>query len=446
MFFSLLQAKNNIFVKKENNMSKSDTNYYTQVPEKLFHEIGGDASMFLMKIQYWLSFCGRKVKGENGFWIYNSALAWQKQFQCFSLYKIKKIIATLKAKEFLIVKKVNAKKYNQTNWYSLNLTKLAPYLDLKKFEQKKAHRLVEIDPMKNKETIYTKKSSSKEEQEISNVVLKEKKQKPKEQISPEMQTIAQEMVSVWNEEMQFALSPIKGYVSAATSKQLYALWLTIFNQDMSAWRDFALKVNSSKFLMGEKQTKSDFKASFLWLLQENTALKILGGEYGVGDRTVDKENLEQNIELRKTEIVAIAEKKIAQVAQEDLCKTTELKNFKQYAQSQQFLFDGDVYGLSSLFKLCSLSRMLEPQNQEILNYAFERFLKHKHYKLQVNLAKDRLVQLLETTTEHLGSRRQAFFELSHIAEKVRAIDPLLVASETLDTLLAPRAELNLLPP
>jgi len=262
MFFSLLQAKNNIFVKKENNMSKSDTNYYTQVPEKLFNEIGGDASMFLMKIQYWLSFYGKKVKGENGVWIYNSVLAWQKQFQCFSLYKIKKIIATLKAKEFLIVKKVNAKKYNQTNWYSLNLTKLAPYLDLKKFEQKKAHRLVEIDPMKNKETIYTKRSSSKEEKEISNVVLKEKKQKPKEQISPEMQTIAQEMVSVWNEEMQFALSPIKGYVSAATSKQLYALWLTIFNQDMSAWREFALKVNSSKFL-GRKTNQVRFQSLLL---------------------------------------------------------------------------------------------------------------------------------------------------------------------------------------
>ena len=43
--------------------------------------------------------------------------------------------------------------------------------------------------------------------------------------------------------------------------------------------------------MGEKVTKTDFKATFAWLSKLDTIQMILSGEYGVGDRKPDIDNL-----------------------------------------------------------------------------------------------------------------------------------------------------------
>lgn len=47
--------------------------------------------------------------------------------------------------------------------------------------------------------------------------------------------------------------------------------------------------------MGEKETKKGFKAQFGWLIKYDVIDKILGGEYGVGDRTLDQDNISGNV-------------------------------------------------------------------------------------------------------------------------------------------------------
>ena len=53
--------------------------------------------------------------------------------------------------------------------------------------------------------------------------------------------------------------------------------------------------------MGEKKN-TDFRASFAWLIKTETVEKILAGEYGVGDREPDLNNIQHNIEKKKQEV------------------------------------------------------------------------------------------------------------------------------------------------
>ena len=81
------------------------------------------------------------------------------------------------------------------------------------------------------------------------------------------------------------------------------MYETKFKHDLKEWESYAQKVASSKFLMGEK--KETFKASFAWLLKDETIDAILNGAYGVGNRTTDTptdSNAQEMVEIWKSNI------------------------------------------------------------------------------------------------------------------------------------------------
>ena len=281
------------------------------IPEALSAKIGYEESLILTRIQYWVGVCGKSLANENGLWIYNSQNEWKKQFPFFSLYKIKKIIRSLEGKGILISKKANAKKCNHTKWYSIDFDKLNDLVKpvksmCKKIYSKSTNRLVENQLIyKEQKNNYTNKTSSivKKQESDKKIVdekvleedlfeFKDKRRsddKPKSLVRQETtekssetsaltyeeMCIVKEMISVWNEEFRYSLKPIKAFCNKKTEKLLLNLYVQVFDSDIEKWRNYALMVNSSKFLMGEKEAKNSFKAVFSWLIKEDVVLEVL---------------------------------------------------------------------------------------------------------------------------------------------------------------------------
>ena len=116
----------------------------------------------------------------------------------------------------------------------------------------------------------------------------------------------------------------------------------IFNSSMDNWEEYAIKVNSSKFLMGEKETKKDFKATFAWLSKLDTMQMILSGEYGVGDRKPDIDNLSDNLKAQRREIEDSITEKITNSISDGIDIKKEKREFKEHLLTQAKV---DKYGI-----------------------------------------------------------------------------------------------------
>ena len=153
------------------------------------------------------------------------------------------------------------------------------------------------------------------------------------------------------------LKPIKAYSNAQNQNKLYWLWKTVFSKDMNKWREYCYKVNSSKFLMGEKVTKNDFKATFSWLIKIEIIEKIMSGEYGVGDRELDQNNISENIEKCQDIVIKKTNQKIINHIKNNILKEQEEAMFRSYIAQEKYLEDSDPYELKHLlYNNCAIGK------------------------------------------------------------------------------------------
>lgn len=318
---------------------------YQIVKPEMAVEIGEGEAILLERIVAYLSGNAHKITGKKGKWIYNSVRQWQEDhFPYWSRYKIKKVIKSLEDKNLIISYKVNAKRCNHTKWYSVNfeeykkLTERVYNKDIlnaqKKRRKKSTNRLVENEPIYNITKSYytedTKVSSSKEKKEEDNI---------------SKQKVSLKMKEVWNEIFKYSVSPIKAYVNKSNINKLNNLFFNKFEGDIEKWKEYAVKVNSSKFLMGEKETKKGFKAVFGWLIKEEVVEVIEGGEYGVGDRELDKNDILGNADKKKEVIVNMVDKKISSYAKHKINKAKEMEELEKYAREVLSVGEEDKYGI-----------------------------------------------------------------------------------------------------
>ena len=318
---------------------------YQIVKPEMAIEIGEGEAILLERIVVYLSGNAHKITGKKGKWIYNSVRQWQEDhFPYWSRYKIKKVIKSLKEKNLLLSCKVNAKKCNHTKWYSVNFEEYKKLMEKiynkdilnahKKSRKKSTNRLVENKPIYNITKSYytedTKISSSKKEKE-EDKILKEK--------------VAVKMKEVWNEVFKYSANPIKAYVNQNNINRLNNSLANKFEGNMEKWKEYAIKVNSSKFLMGEKETKKGFKAVFGWLIKEEVVEAIQGGEYGVGDRELDNNDILGNAEKKKEAIVNMVDKKISNYAKNKINKAKEMEELEKYAEEVSNIGEEDKYGI-----------------------------------------------------------------------------------------------------
>ena len=363
-------------------------------------------SILLNQIEYWISKCGRIINNLDGKWIYNSLNEWHKQFNYWSLSTLRRTIKSLEKSGILISRKINAKKWNHTKWYSIDYNKLnqlikhttinKEYSTTKEFnnssnfnslnnsayisKNKRTNRSVQNEQIIITKNNYTKKSSyKKNDVELENV-LKEKIEE--NLIKPNEKEIISKMLYIWNKVFEYSISPIKAYSNKKNQEVLLNLYKTTFSGDLNNWREYACKINSSQFLMGEKATKNNFKAVFSWLIQEETIEKILNGEYGVGDRELDMNNVIKNIEEKKEEVINKMDKKISEYIKLKIDETTERKEFEEYVKVNQEERKEDKYGILRAIRHISCYSLFKTNEYEVLRESlYESYVMKKYWGL-----------------------------------------------------------------
>ena len=337
----------------------------------LASKIGAENALILQQIKYWISKCGKQISSSKELFIYNSLHSWKDQFPYMSEYKIRKSIKYLEDNGIIKSVKVNAHRWNHTKWYTIDhqkysllsegidnsvldskntSTEIPSNKNLKMFSKQKnpSYRSDDTQQIIKTKNNYTNKSSYKKEE----IKLKNNKKPRKlaectkiENLIPskEQKDLAKQMVHVWNDSFECYISPVKAFVNKHVVVQLNKIMQTKFENNIEVWKLYAQAVNSSKFLMGEKETKYNFKAQFLWLIKEETIDSIQNGAYGVGDRLLDSETVDENLKICKKEVQQMLQEKVAAQIEETTSNKTEEQEFSKYLINREYEKDGDKY-------------------------------------------------------------------------------------------------------
>ncbi|WP_322498204.1 hypothetical protein, partial [Candidatus Cyrtobacter comes] len=207
--------------------------------------------------------------------------------------KIRRTIKDLEDMGVLLSKRVNANKWNQTKWYSVNLERLQEILNdplytnistkgSLNFKKKKwTDRSVQNEPIITINN-YTIINSSNVEEEILDFIERDVKPTPSES------QVAQQMIQAWNDNVPNVQVILTDFI--ATS--LVTLLKDHFENNLEDWIKYTKSVASSRYLMGK--LNKNFKPQFGFLTREDVVIKVLNGGYGVkADKPCKQEEAQQ---------------------------------------------------------------------------------------------------------------------------------------------------------
>ena len=380
-------------------------------------------SLFISKLHYWLNKCGRNIEDSEAKWIYNTIKDWAEQFN-WSLSTLKRIVYSLEEEGIIISKKINARKWNHTKWYSIDYNKLNSFLSVDKelrnySDKKRANRLAQKEPIiiSNTSNNYTNRSSNKKSDMNLNNTSDKKLEEIK--IDSNKKEIINKMLYVWNKVFECSVNPIKAYSNQKNQQTLLHLYKAAFNSDLDNWREYALKVNSSQFLMGEKKTRNNFKAVFSWLIKEETIEKVQNGEYGVGDRELDMNNVSKNIEVKKEELVSKMDKKISEYMKLNIDETKEIKEFDEYVKTHKGEVTDDEYNILSVVKHISYYSLFKSSEYEGLKESlYESYLMKKYLNITKVEARKKIRNKMKKMIENKVGHYKIFEELNKRGKEI----------------------------
>jgi len=446
---TLLCTKNN-----EDYLNAEEPHLLNNITYNIFEHniaalIGVDAAILFNQIKYWISKCGREIKNEKGKWIYNSLLQWNKQFSYWSMYKIRKTIKLLEDLKLIKSTKANSKKWNHTKWYTVDYNEYKKLLQLQNRKTNKQSitktALSKINPLvynkkssprsnckeysfykkyrstdrsvENQQIIitknnYTKNISSNKELNMNSNRFSDKKLE-EIKIDSNKKEIINKMLYVWNKVFECSVNPIKAYSNQKNQQTLLHLYKAAFNSELDNWREYALKVNSSQFLMGEKETKNNFKAVFSWLIKEETIEKVQNGEYGVGDRELDMNNVSKNIEAKKEELVSKMDKKISEYMKLNIDEVKERKEFDEYVKTHKTEIKNDEYNILGVIKHISYYSLFKISKYEGLKESlYESYVMKKYLNMTKVEARKRIRNKMKEMIVDKGENFMIFDELN----------------------------------
>jgi hypothetical protein len=259
----------------------------------LSKKLGLNESIILQQIHYWIVRANKgKFQNSHTSWIYNTYEQWQKQFCFFSERTIRRAIKSLE-KQGILLTKSNKSSYVKVKYYTINYCKIAQLgFNLCNSSSTVSGSFFdhvndsiwpdEVDNLAKSYSDLKNNSKNIKEYSLSDSNIKAV---TKENISENKNCIEREMLSIWNqifiqegrEEVQF---------TKPRAQQLYTVFKTHFESSLKQWKDYCHKIITSKFLMGETK-HSNFKASLDWSIKPDNIVKILEGQYGIGDRAID---------------------------------------------------------------------------------------------------------------------------------------------------------------
>lgn len=384
---------------------------------------GVNESIVLQQLYYW----HQKYSFQK--WIYNSYEDWQKQFSFWSVRTIRRIFTSLESQGLIISKRSKSCKF-----YRLCEDTIKKFF-INQDRPNSPSKMAKLDHSINRETkntqiisSYKKKLNIKPKKFVTDKHLITIKNSQETQNLEELTCIANRMKDAWNEVFQYSLNPTKAYTNKSIIIKLNYLYQNKFHSDIKEWISYAKKVNSSKFLMGEKETKNSFKAVFAWLIKEEVIDSILEGAYGVGDRELDMENLDQNIKIQETEVKQQMNNKIAQYLEQNINKEKEEKEFKIYIMEKQYEKDNDKYRIKQHMEeigrfymyggYITPSHIYYPGNENYRKKIYNSYLMAKYF----NIDEISLDKKMKKAFNMENNNIKLFQDMKEIKRKIKDLD------------------------
>ena len=270
-----------------------------QVLPSLAQKVGLNEAIILQQIHYWLDPRMNKNVFQEKHWVHNRYEDWQKQFPFWSVVTIRRTIKELEKRQ-LISSRILNDRFNRSKFYTINYDALAmlteeslsgarPSLPTDQDDHMDgSNRSPEVIKMirrgdQNDQFIYKDTETTSETTTLS----PKKRTKGNSKSTDCKETQEREMIKIWCEEV----SPsVDIHLTPKRKQRLQHVFEHIFKSDVEKWRHFCHSIASSRFLMGEITA---FKASLDWCSQEEKLVKILEGDYGIGDRALTFSKKEQ---------------------------------------------------------------------------------------------------------------------------------------------------------
>ena len=263
-----------------------------QVLPSLAQKIGLNEAIVLQQIHYWLDPRLNKNVFQGKHWVHNRYEDWQKQFPFWSVVTIRRTIKELEKKQ-LISSRILNDRFNRSKFYTINYDVLEalteesscvsrPFASTDQDDHMDgANRSPEVIKMirrgdQNDQFIYKDTETTSETTTLS----PEKRTKDNAKATDCNEKQEREMIKIWCEEVSLSVNV---HLTPKRKQRLHHAFQHIFKSNMEKWRHFCQSIASSRFLMGEI---TSFKASLDWCLQEEKLIKILEGDYGIGDRAL----------------------------------------------------------------------------------------------------------------------------------------------------------------
>jgi hypothetical protein len=175
--------------------------------------------------------------------------------------------------------------------------------------------------------------------------------------------------------------------------------------------------------MGEKKTKNNFKAVFSWLIKEDTIEKIMNGEYGVGDRELDMNNITKNMEEKKEEVVNKMDKKISEYIKLKIDETTEKREFEEYVKINQAERKEDEYGILKAIRHISYHSIFRTNEYEVLRESlYESYVMKKYLGLTKMEARKKIMKRTSDMVDEKGINEAIIEELNKKVKEIEYFD------------------------
>src|SRR3990167_3285345 len=107
---------------------KIQTKIKMQFDPDIAKDIGVECAIMYANIEFWVEFNAANNKHfyEERYWTYNSQEAYVRLFSFWSRRQIQRILKKLIEAKYILLGNFNDNKYNQTKWYTVLRTTIAP--------------------------------------------------------------------------------------------------------------------------------------------------------------------------------------------------------------------------------------------------------------------------------------------------------------------------------
>lgn len=295
---------------------------------ELVTKLGRSTSIFLERLNYYLTHDKVGITHDNRKWVYNTAEQWADELKVYSARTVKRCISHLRKLGIILVRALHKHKAIRTNYFTIDYERLKEFLGTfttgikENLTTQKTSQLQDVETEDHRDkmahtsgqngTMYNHRRQTQNASDVSVCLNKSHKSeglalqnaleglskvsiaspcgsspfsegttpygRPTKQVDGQpCEKLAATLLRVWNEEVASHMGT-KSVITKWRARMLMAAFKIKFDNRLEKWREFCLSLRSSDFLMGRS---GKFKASLDWILKFETLQKIEEGNYGV---------------------------------------------------------------------------------------------------------------------------------------------------------------------